>query len=740
MIRILHGVARTCVLFAMYLFLMLMFLAAVGHAEPVRQTGSMLPYIPLEFFNASGLPNASGKVCSYAAGTTTPLSTYSDYGLTSANANPMALSAIGQTSGNVYLKPQRYKFVIHAAGVGNTCNGTAVGAVLRTIDNVGDVANLPTFDNIRLCDRFTGSTGGAKMIAAIADLPSTGGTVDCRGLEGAQSITANPFAGVTKPVALLLGCATYTSTAVITIPTYSRIEGFGCGYRRTVIKGAHTGIAVISFLGQNNAELKNIIIQGDSSTTPKTGVLLARSSAAPTDPAIQINIENVFIDGYFSKAGYYSIGAEDNLTTNLQIDLGGGGALYGFATANYDFLSIGGIQQNSNTHNKHTNLVVSHRYRVTNGAPMYIKLNQTEMLEFDSCYLQATNNAYVVLDMDTEATYNPSRGPVTFHNCGSEPSPENDPNVEAIKYGVRFTRSATAGPAVTARNVFFDDVYFEHVQNTPATSDGRRIYCPSSTGIVIDGFRFDSIWRTTFTSNVVRDFEFNTLKNFQFTTAGGTINVAGDLLNGVLTYEPASGSVIVSGTETNVAKLSLSDTSRFMKFAGTTVYTVATTGQTGTIAQIVDSSGTAVDDVQIGTPYTRLWAGKFGVGTALPTTLRFGVTGSLSGGTAGLQLKNVDGPQDWALMPGRASVSNSVFAIRDVTAGVDRFQFSTSGSLSLLTADAQIVFNTGNVFANLGTPANGAVTYCSDCTVANPCAGGGTGALAKRLNGAWTCN
>lgn len=43
-------------------------------------------------------------------------------------------------------------------------------------------------------------------------------------------------------------------------------------------------------------------------------------------------------------------------------------------------------------------------------------------------------------------------------------------------------------------------------------------------------------------------------------------------------------------------------------------------------------------------------------------------------------------------------------------------------------------------FANLGTPADGTFYFCNDCTVANPCAGGGTGALAKRLNGVWVCN
>jgi hypothetical protein len=44
-------------------------------------------------------------------------------------------------------------------------------------------------------------------------------------------------------------------------------------------------------------------------------------------------------------------------------------------------------------------------------------------------------------------------------------------------------------------------------------------------------------------------------------------------------------------------------------------------------------------------------------------------------------------------------------------------------------------------FGTLPTPlANGAIIYCSDCTIASPCAGGGTGAIAKRLNGAWVCN
>lgn len=43
-------------------------------------------------------------------------------------------------------------------------------------------------------------------------------------------------------------------------------------------------------------------------------------------------------------------------------------------------------------------------------------------------------------------------------------------------------------------------------------------------------------------------------------------------------------------------------------------------------------------------------------------------------------------------------------------------------------------------FAGLGAEPNGRIVYCSDCIFANPCAGGGTGAFAKRLNGAWRCD
>lgn len=46
----------------------------------------------------------------------------------------------------------------------------------------------------------------------------------------------------------------------------------------------------------------------------------------------------------------------------------------------------------------------------------------------------------------------------------------------------------------------------------------------------------------------------------------------------------------------------------------------------------------------------------------------------------------------------------------------------------------------GDTFATLTAQEDGVVMWCRDCTKATPCAGSGTGAYAKRMNGAWDCD
>jgi hypothetical protein len=83
-------------------------------------------------------------------------------------------------------------------------------------------------DQIRHASRFPGTNAGEKIVAAIADLPSTGGIVDCRGFEGSQAITQNIFAGLgDRPMEFIFGAAQFhvTVTQTISFQTNLLIRG-----------------------------------------------------------------------------------------------------------------------------------------------------------------------------------------------------------------------------------------------------------------------------------------------------------------------------------------------------------------------------------------------------------------------------------------------------------------------------------------------------------------------------------
>lgn len=77
--------------------------------------------------------------------------------------------------------------------------------------------------------------------------------------------------------------------------------------------------------------------------------------------------------------------------------------------------------------------------------------------------------------------------------------------------------------------------------------------------------------------------------------------------------------------------------------------------------------------------------------------------------------------------------------------------YNCGGSLPAAPGGGPTMMNAGGFYApqllltpvlfkNLGTSDNFTIKMCADCTISTPCAGGGTGALAKRLNNIWVCN
>ena len=87
-------------------------------------TTSLSPTPKLQFFDANGDPLVGGKLYTYAAGTTTPLASYTDSTGLIANTNPIVLDSRGEA--NVWLSGAIYKFALY----------TSVGVLIWTVDNI----------------------------------------------------------------------------------------------------------------------------------------------------------------------------------------------------------------------------------------------------------------------------------------------------------------------------------------------------------------------------------------------------------------------------------------------------------------------------------------------------------------------------------------------------------------------------------------------------------------------------
>jgi microcystin-dependent protein len=90
----------------------------------------------MQFTTATGVPLVGGKIYSYAAGTTTPLSTYTDHGGTTANTNPVILDVRGEAA--IWLSTASYKFVLTDAD----------DVVIWTADNLGGLNISPVFTGV----------------------------------------------------------------------------------------------------------------------------------------------------------------------------------------------------------------------------------------------------------------------------------------------------------------------------------------------------------------------------------------------------------------------------------------------------------------------------------------------------------------------------------------------------------------------------------------------------------------
>ena len=130
---------------------------------------SLSPLPKLQFFGTDGLPLVGGKLYTYAAGTTTPIATYTDHTQDNQNTNPVILDSNGQAS--VWLTDSiTYKytltdaddvplFTVDYVSVPVTTNSFASPPPIGS-----DVPNVGTFTDLNVVELMTLEGTGAAIL------------------------------------------------------------------------------------------------------------------------------------------------------------------------------------------------------------------------------------------------------------------------------------------------------------------------------------------------------------------------------------------------------------------------------------------------------------------------------------------------------------------------------------------------------------------------------------------------
>jgi hypothetical protein len=112
--------------------------------------------VAAQFFTNTGAVLTGGKIYTYAAGTTTPQTTYTTSAGNVAQTNPIVLDAAGRVSGSgeIWLQFAPYKFVLKDSN----------DVLIATYDNIRGVGAIET-----ITQNFTGT--GAQTVFTLANAP-----------------------------------------------------------------------------------------------------------------------------------------------------------------------------------------------------------------------------------------------------------------------------------------------------------------------------------------------------------------------------------------------------------------------------------------------------------------------------------------------------------------------------------------------------------------------------------------
>ena len=208
-----------------------------------------------QFSDNNGVPLSGGLLYTYAAGTTTPQTTYtSNTGLTF-NANPVVLDSAGRVSGEIWLtQGQAYKFVLK----------TSANVTIGTYDNVPG-ANDPNDIYVALA-----AASGSSLIGFIQS--GAGAVATTVQTKLREIINVKDFGAVGNGIA-------DDSTPFTNTVNQAQIAGVTAAVPNGTYKILNTGgfpsqnnaITPVNILAGANVQFTGTVVQGDDNSVPCFG-------------------------------------------------------------------------------------------------------------------------------------------------------------------------------------------------------------------------------------------------------------------------------------------------------------------------------------------------------------------------------------------------------------------------------------------------------------------------------------
>lgn len=699
------------------LCLLAVLLAVRGLGQPTLPNAVPMPTPEIQYLNADGTPMVGGKLCTYAAGTSTPLATYTSSTAGASNTNPIILDPAGRAS--VWVGPRLYKFVLRTGGTANSCND---GAIIWSQDNVADTTlyfanyvktvgtsslityicaqagctirtteskdrdTYSTYDFGAVCDGSTDDsaviqTGITTMIALGSGDQAGGELVFPPGKTcsvGTAGLTIpNTATGITLSSPVMQG-ATLTYSGTVAALTIGAVGDTVYNYRTTIkglrfdITGAGANAAGVLMYSSLYWRLQQIRVKSDNafsaSANHQVGIKFSGGESATFQFGAHGVWDQVQVQGKF-RFGVY--------LTAVEVGWGFNANLFSGGTVNYEGTAPAGETP------PYTGFYMEQGNQ-----------NLTQMIDAENWDVafqcDAYENTWVAIREESASAKGFIFGPASGTVSG----------------GV-FNKlySSTMGDGVTNPSL--------SNQLWGTTTDlGIENHITSVADL-------DTTMHVTGNSSIIWDVEGGSAGLYWHDTATHT-HVGGAL------YNSGGGPVLQcgDGSVSRSCTIQSNGGSIVMQIDGVTLATVNSNG-------ILTPAGINV-------------TGNHGIS--------FNQAGG--GGSTGVYWNTGPG----AIFNGNMIDNGSQLIVTTGTSGSSRdyvvnvvnttsqhkFQINGSDILELNSFSGVValkpIFMAPVLFAGLGTPSVGAMVFCTDCHVTTPCTSGGNGAWAFRVNGpAWNC-